>query len=55
MVKTLQVGKHNLGKTSIQGEIIKAISEITGEDDIELNSSGRTDAGVHALRTSCKF
>ena len=41
-------------KLNIQGTIEKAIQEITGEE-IELNASGRTDAGVHALRTSCKF
>ena len=41
-------------KLNIQGEIEKAINTITGED-VELNASGRTDAGVHALRTSCKF
>lgn len=35
------------GKISIQGEIIRAIKEVTGED-VELNASGRTDAGVHA-------
>jgi len=42
------------GKDSIQGEIIKAIYEVTGEE-VELNASGRTDAGVHALRTSSQF
>jgi len=47
-------------KVSIQGEIIKAIQTITGEE-IELNASGRTDAGVHALgqvanfKTNCKI
>lgn len=41
-------------KLNIQGEIEKAISTITGEE-VELNASGRTDAGVHAFRTSCKF
>ena len=41
-------------KLNIQGEIENAIKEITGEE-IELIGSGRTDAGVHALRTSCKF
>ena len=42
------------GKVSIQGEIIKAIEEITGEE-IELNASGRTDAGVHALGQVANF
>lgn len=41
-------------KLNIQGTIEQAISNITGEE-IELNASGRTDAGVHAIRTSCKF
>lgn len=35
-------------KLNIQGTIEQAIKKITGED-IELNASGRTDAGVHAL------
>lgn len=41
-------------KLNIQGEIERAIKEITGEE-VELIASGRTDAGVHALRTSSKF
>ena len=41
-------------KLNIQGTIEKAIEQITGEK-IELMASGRTDSGVHALRTSCKF
>ncbi len=54
MVKILLVGKHNHGKESIQGEIIKAINAVTKED-VELNSSGRTDAGVHALGQVANF
>ena len=42
-------------KLNIQGEIEKVISSITGEEEIELIASGRTDTGVHALRSSCKF
>lgn len=42
------------GKVSIQGEILKAINEVTGED-VELNASGRTDAGVHALGQVANF
>ena len=42
-------------KLNIQGEIEEVIKRITGEENIELNASGRTDAGVHALRTSSKF
>ena len=41
-------------KLNIQGEIERAIFEVTGED-VTLIASGRTDAGVHALRTSCEF
>lgn len=42
------------GKVSIQGEIVRAIQEITGEE-VELNASGRTDAGVHALGQVANF
>ena len=42
-------------KLNIQGEIERAISEVTKEDNVELTASGRTYAGVHAIRTSCKF
>ena len=41
-------------KLNIQGEIERAISEITGEE-IELIASGRTDAGVHAIAQSANF
>jgi tRNA pseudouridine38-40 synthase len=34
---------------TIQGEIARAIREVTAIDDFELYGSGRTDAGVHAL------
>ncbi len=39
---------------NIQGTIEQAIKQVVKED-IELNASGRTDAGVHAIRSSCKF
>ena len=39
-------------KLNIQGNIENAIERITGEN-VELMASGRTDRGVHALRTSC--
>ena len=42
-------------KLNIQGEIERAIKEVTKEDDIELNASGRTDAGVHALGQVANF
>lgn len=41
-------------KLNIQGEIEKAIGEITGEQ-IELIASGRTDAGVHSLGQTANF
>lgn len=41
-------------KLNIQGTIEQVIKSITGEE-IDLIASGRTDAGVHAIRTSCKF
>ena len=41
-------------KLNIQGEIEKAIEEITGEE-VELNASGRTDAGVHSLGQTANF
>ena len=34
---------------TVQGEIDRAIREVTGSGDFELYGSGRTDAGVHAL------
>ena len=42
-------------KLNIQGEIERAIQEITKEGNIELNASGRTDAGVHALGQVANF
>lgn len=41
-------------KLNIQGTIERAIEEITGEE-IELNASGRTDAGVHAIGQVANF
>ncbi len=41
-------------KISVQGEIEKAIEQVTGEK-AELNASGRTDAGVHALGQIANF
>src|SRR5688572_14428130 len=34
---------------TIQGEIDRAVRDVTGEREFELYGSGRTDAGVHAL------
>lgn len=41
-------------KLNIQGEIEQAIKDITGEE-VELNASGRTDAGVHSLGQVANF
>ena len=41
-------------KLNIQGSIERAIEEITGEN-VDLNASGRTDAGVHALGQVANF
>lgn len=41
-------------KLNIQGEIERAINEITGEE-VELIGSGRTDAGVHSLGQVANF
>lgn len=41
-------------KLNIQGEIEQAIKNITGEE-VELNASGRTDAGVHSLGQVANF
>ena len=38
-------------KLNIQGEIERGIKDITGEE-VDLIASGRTDAGVHALRSN---
>ncbi len=41
-------------KLNIQGEIEKAIYEITGEE-VNLIASGRTDAGVHSFGQTANF
>ena len=41
-------------KLNIQGEIERALKEVTGEE-VELNASGRTDAGVHAISQVANF
>lgn len=54
MEKTLIGWQKQPNKLNIQGTIEKAIEEITGEQ-VELNASGRTDAGVHALAQVANF
>ena len=60
MERTLIGWQRQPDKLNIQGTIENAIKEITGED-VELNASGRTDAGVHAIgqvanfKTNCKI
>ena len=41
-------------KLNIQGEIEKAIFEVTGEE-VDVIASGRTDAGVHSLGQTANF
>ena len=41
-------------KLNIQGTIEQAIKQITGEE-VQLNASGRTDAGVHAFGQVANF
>lgn len=41
-------------KLNIQGEIERAIKDVTGEE-VELIASGRTDAGVHSLGQVANF
>lgn len=40
---------------TVQGKLIEAISAITGEADIALHGSGRTDSGVHAKAQVANF
>lgn len=54
MEKTLIGWQKQPNKLNIQGEIERAIKEITKEE-VDLIASGRTDAGVHAVRSSSKF
>jgi len=54
MEKTLIGWQKQPDKLNIQGSIESAIKQITGED-VELNASGRTDAGVHAWGQVANF
>ena len=42
-------------KLNIQGEIEEAIKSITGDEEINLIASGRTDAGVHSFGQTANF
>jgi len=43
------------GYRTVQETLEKAIAELTGEERIRLNASGRTDAGVHAVGQVANF
>lgn len=43
------------GLSTIEGEVRKALINLTNENDIELIGGSRTDAGVHALDNVCVF
>ena len=34
---------------TVQGDLLKALRELLGDESVDLQGSGRTDAGVHAL------
>ena len=54
MEKVLIGWQKQPGKLNIQGEIEKAIYDVTGEN-VELYASGRTDAGVHSFGQTANF
>lgn len=54
MEKDLTGWQKQPNKLNIQGEIEKAIQEITGEE-VDLIASGRTDAGVHSIGQTANF
>lgn len=54
MEKNLIGWQKQPNRLNIQGTIEKAIEQVTREK-VELMASGRTDSGVHALRSSSKF
>ena len=43
-----RLGKDS-GQTTIQGKIEEVLRKMTGESDLTVDGSGRTDAGVHAM------
>lgn len=54
MVKTSIGWQKQPNKLNIQGEIERAIQDVTGEQ-VELYASGRTDAGVHSFGQTANF
>ena len=40
---------------TVQGEIEKALKQINNNNKVDIHSSGRTDAGVHALNQTAHF
>ena len=54
MAKILIGWQKQPNKLNIQGEIERAIKDITGEE-VEVIASGRTDAGVHSLGQVANF
>ena len=42
-------------KRTIQGEIEKILKQINNDNKVEIHSSGRTDAGVHAINQKAHF
>ncbi|WP_026486937.1 tRNA pseudouridine(38-40) synthase TruA [Caldanaerobius polysaccharolyticus] len=46
--------QYQLNAKTVQGEMLKAIKKITGED-VNLIGAGRTDAGVHAIGQVANF
>lgn len=40
---------------TVQGELEKVLTQINGNKDVSVSSSGRTDAGVHAMNQKAHF
>ena len=49
-----RLGKDS-GQTTIQGKIEEVLRKMTGESDLTVDGSGRTDAGVHAYAQVANF
>ena len=55
MEKNLIGWQKQPNKLNIQGNIEKAIQQVTKENEIDLQASGRTDRGVHAIGQVANF